>query len=423
MSTAQFALPNASNITQIRLDNSVQVLVYENPTVDSVVVYGSLLAGSIHDPQDRIGTASLTADALLRGTDNRDFDQLNSALEDIGAELSITAGKHRTMISGRALAEDFAVLVDILADALQHPVFDAQELVEEQRKRITELNFAHQDTRYMAGQAFRENLYPVTHPYHYSSYGTPETLPQITADNLRAFHHVHYRPDGLTLVIVGAVDAAQVSATLADALASWHNPHVVTPITLQAVTPPQQLVSVNTAIAGKTQADIVIGTLGPARSAEDYLSAQLANSILGEFGMMGRVGYIIREQLGLAYYAYSRLEGGEGPGAWAITAGVAPENVELTIEKARDEINKLTQKLVSVDDLDDNKSYFTGRLPLRLESNFGLAVTIHAIVQHDLGLDYIVNYPQMIERITREDLLASAQRYLHPEHLVISVAG
>ncbi|MEO0599724.1 MAG: insulinase family protein, partial [Chloroflexota bacterium] len=150
---------------------------------------------------------------------------------------------------------------------------------------------------------------------------------------------------------------------------------------------------------------------------------QIANSILGEFGMMGRVGNVIREQLGLAYYAYSRLDGGVGRGAWTITAGVSPENVPVTIEKARAEIARLTDTLVSAIDLEDNQSYFTGRLPLRLESNYGLASTIHAMVEYELGLDYLVQYRDHIFSITREDVRNAAARYLHADKLVVSVAG
>src|SRR5690606_13195694 len=209
-------------------------------------------------------------------------------------------------------------------------------------KRLTELNFAHQDTRYMAARALRKTLYPDTHSFHYSTYGSFHTLPEITTDDLRQFHQTQFGPEGMIIVIVGAVSAEIVTAMVNDALGDWQNPNQVEIPELPLLVPPAELITVDTAIAGKTQADIIIGTLGPSRYAEDYLAAQLANSILGEFGMMGRVGNVIREQLGLAYYAYSRMDGGEGQGAWTITAGVAPDNVELAVEKAREEIRKLT---------------------------------------------------------------------------------
>ncbi len=423
MTRPRYALPNTDSIHQTILDNGITVLVYENHAVESVVIYGSLLAGSVYDPIAKNGMASLTANALLRGTTSRDFEALHSELEDIGAELDTSTGKHRVTFSGRALAEDFSVLMDVFADALRNPTFDASELEEERTKRLTELNFAHQDTRYMAARAMRQALYPADHAYHHSTYGSLESLPTISAQDLRQFHQQQYGAMGMIIVIVGAVDANDATAIVTDALGDWHNPQQKPLPDLALVHPPRELITINTDIIGKTQADIIIGTVGPSRYADDYLAAQLANSILGEFGMMGRVGHVIREQLGLAYYAYSRLDGGEGQGAWTITAGVAPENVDLAVEKAREEIRKLSAELVTLDDLEDNQSYFTGRLPLRLESNFGLASTIHAMMQYDLGLDYLVGYHDKIFGITCDDIRHATQHYLHADQLVISVAG
>ncbi len=423
MTMPRYALPNADTIHQTKLDNGITVLVYENPVVESVVIYGSLLTGSVFEPLNRSGIASMTANALLRGTTSRDFESLHSELEDIGAELDTSTSKYRTTFSGRALAEDFSTLLDVFVDSIRNPLFDADEVAEERSKRITELNFAHQDTRYMAARAFRRTLYPDTHPFHYSTYGSLETLPNIHADDLRAFHEAQYGPQGMIIVVVGAVSAENATTIIEDKLGNWQNPRQADYPTLATLHPPQAITTAKTPIAGKTQADVMIGSLGPSRYAEDYIPVQIANSILGEFGMMGRVGNVIREQLGLAYYAYSRLDGGEGQGAWAITAGVAPENLDLTIERACEEIRLLTTELVSQEDLEDNQSYFTGRLPLRLESNFGLATTIHSIVQYDLGLDYLTRYHDTIFSLTPEDILVATQNYLHPDKLIISIAG
>lgn len=424
MKTMQYALPSTQNITDVTLENGIRVMVYENPASQSVVLYGSLLAGSVYERNARVGTASMTAELLLSGTQSRDFETFNNTLESIGAELDTNTGKHRMTLSGRSLAEDFDTLLDLFADALLHPAFEAGEVDEERTKRLTELQYAQQNTRYMAGRRFREALYPITHPYHHSTYGTLDSLPQITPDDLRTFHAHAYTPDNMLLVVVGKVDSAQVVDRLASSLGAWQ----VSLANQQGFTLPDvptlsDIIHIETDIVGKTQADIVMGVAGPSRLAEDYLPAQIANSILGEFGMMGRVGNVIREQLGLAYYAYSRMDGGMGPGAWTITAGVAPENVDLTIEKARAEIAKLTDKLVSDDDLAANQSYFTGRLPLRLESNYGLASTIHAMAEYRLGLDYLTQYRDHIFSIQRDDVRAAAAHYLNADKLVISVAG
>lgn len=422
MTVKNYALPSAETIIQTQLDNGIAVYVYENPSVESVVIYGSVAAGSIYEDLTRNGVASMTAAALMRGTQRRDFETLNGILEDIGAEFDYSTGKYRVTFSGRSLAEDFETLFDVFADSLCHPRFDGDELDEERSKRITELNYAYQDTRYMAAQGFRKELYPDTHAFHYSTYGSVDSLPSITQEDLRAFHETYYQPNEMIIVIVGAIQSQDAIATVEKYLGDWGNNQAIKVPQLADILIPAETTFVETALVGKSQADIVMGLVGPSRFAEDYIAAQLANSILGEFGMMGRVGDVIREQLGLAYYAYSRMDGGAGPGAWTIAAGVAPENVELAIEKARDEIALIITELVSVEDLDDNQAYFTGRLPLRLESNYGLASTIHAMTEYDLGMDYLLQYHDVVFRITREDVLSAARHYLHPDRLVISVA-
>ena len=58
---------------------------------------------------------------------------------------------------------------------------------------------------------------------------------------------------------------------------------------------------------GSPKPILIIGTNGPRRTNEDYLACSLGNSILGQFGLGGRIGDSVREKAGLAYYAYSNL--------------------------------------------------------------------------------------------------------------------
>ena len=96
------SIPGPNNITRVELPNGIIVLVYENFAAQSVVIAGSLEAGSIYEDHDKSGTASMTASALMRGTKNRDFDSIHSSLEDIGADLDVGAGTHTTGFSGKA---------------------------------------------------------------------------------------------------------------------------------------------------------------------------------------------------------------------------------------------------------------------------------------------------------------------------------
>jgi zinc protease len=419
----RFSVPNSNNIHRQVLPNGIKVLAFCNPHVQSVYLLGTLKAGSIYESGYPIGVASLTASMLMRGTLTRDFDTLHSALEDVGADLGIGAGVHHVSFSGKALASDLGLLLELLADALRHPSFPEEHLNLMRTQRLTELQYAQQDTRYRAGRAFREMLYPQTHPYHQSNYGSVESLPQISTDMLREFHQKHYGVRDMVIVVVGNIEPSTVAEQINQVLGDWQSPQQPSAPAIAMISPPTQRQIHYTSIEGKTQSDIVLGTLAPSRLSSDYMTASLANSILGEFGMMGRIGGVIREELGLAYYASSSVEGAELQGAWSISAGVAHQNVQLTIEKALEQVQRISQEPVSLQDLQDNQSYYVGRLPIRLESNSGIANSLEMMERLGLGLDYLANYHEMIYSITIEDILRVTQTYLNPSQFVISIAG
>ncbi len=423
MTSRLASMPNSSNIKRVQLANGITILVYENPAVQSVNLMASIHAGSIYESPGQSGLASLTAGALMTGTRDRNFDEVHGALEDVGADLNFRSHMHKLGISGKALAEDLPLLLELAKDALRHPVFPTEHVDRLRGERLTWLQYSNFDTRFRAAKAMRAALYPKTHPYHYSSYGNEDSIAKINADDMVRFHNAHFGPRGMILVIVGAVNAGEAISLANNAFGDWRNDEQPAPLKADAPELPAGERRQFAFVPGKTQSDISMGVVGPARKAADYVPAQLVNSVLGEFGMMGRIGKSVREQKGLAYYAFSRLGGGHGPDPWTISAGVNPENVDSAIASIFEELERLTTEAVSEEDLADNKSYFTGRMPLRLESNEGIASHIHSMESFDLGLDYLLQYEEMIQRISEEDLLRAARNYLCLDKMVIAVAG
>jgi len=163
--------------------------------------------------------------------------------------------------------------------------------------------------------------------------------------------------------------------------------------------------------------------VGPNRRSPDLIPVSLGNSVLGQFGMMGRIGNVIREQSGLAYYAYSSLSAGSGPGTWEVSAGVNPTNVEKAISLILREIERFIENGVSAEELRDSQDNFVGRLPLSLESNGGVANALLNIERYDLGLDYYLRYESLIRAVTPEQVLESARKYLDLHKLAIATAG
>jgi len=387
------------------LDNGITVLVKENPASASVTIEGSLLAGSLYDTEATTGQASLTASMLRRGTQSHTFQEINEALDDVGASLSIAAERDEMGFGGRALAEDFDLLINLLAELLMTPTFPEAELEKIRGQLLTQLGILAMDTGYRADRAFMSSLYPPGHPYARSVVGTRETVSAFSTEDLKRFHQDTYHPGGLVLSIVGAIDASKVVEKVSATLGKWR---VEGPVRRWFVSPaetPDEIITQRVDIPGKSQADLILGVIGMSRRSPDYYPAMMANVILGRLGMMGRLGDKVRDDQGLAYYVTSSLHASRGTRPWDIVAGVNPQKVEQAVAAILQEIQRLRDEPVSEEELNDCKTYLSGALPLQLETNEGISVFLLNVEKYDLGMDYLQRFPE--ERVPDAGSLCS----------------
>jgi zinc protease len=416
------SLPGPETITRRELDNGIVVLVRENHTSPSVVVDADLRVGALWEPREKAGLAGFTAAALMRGTEQRSFGEIYEAIESVGASLGISGGTHTTGAYGKSLAEDLGLLLELAADALRRPTFPAEQVERLRGELLTRLAIRANSTRARAEEAFYELAYP-GHPYAIDEDGTPETIRAITRDDLAEFHRREFGPQGMIVTIVGAVRAEAAIEAAAQRLGDWRNPSQRPQPALPPVTRPQGAQTRQVPMPGKSQSDIILGSPGPDRQHPLYLAARLGNNILGTFGMGGRIGHVVRERNGMAYYAAAALDGGLGPGPWRAYAGVDPQNAERAVALMRAEVRKFITRRVSADELADNKTFFLGRLPLGLETNEGVAGTVGSLELYGLGLDYLQRYPGLVQAITRDEIMHVAREFLSADDYALAIAG
>jgi len=417
------AMPSPETIVRSELENGLTLLVYENPSSPAVVLSGYLWAGSLGETREQAGLAGFTAGMLMRGTENRTFAQINRELESVGAQLGFSSGVHTVGFGGKGLAEDLDLLLDILADCLRRPTFPAAEVEKLRGQILTDLERRAHSTRRMASLTFRELLYP-DHPYGRSVQGYPETVAALDRESLTGYYAQHYTPQGMVLAVVGAVSAEAVREKVEAALGDWSGAPGASPT--RSIPPAVRLDEPRrrfTPVEGMAQTDIMLGWPGLARNDDDFMAAHLANTILGVFGMMGRLGDSVRDRQGLAYYVYSSLQAGLGAGPWAAIAGVAPTNVERAIEGILAQVRRLREEPVPVAELEDSQSFLTGSLPLQLETNEGLASVMLDMERYGLGFDYLQRYPALVRAVTVAQVQEVARRYLDPECYALAVAG
>ncbi|MGZ9234700.1 MAG: M16 family metallopeptidase [Anaerolineales bacterium] len=422
MTNKRNSLPGPEDIYREVLPNGITVLARSNFNSPSVAVTGYFEAGALFDPDEKLGLAEYTTASLMRGTKQRTFDEIYQALESVGASLGFNTGVHKSGFNGRSLVEDLPLLLDLLAEVLTRPIFPKTETEKLRAQLLTGLAIRAEDTADMASMVFDQTLFK-GHPYSRPEDGYPETIQNIKRSDLVRFHREHYGPRGMVIALVGAVKPEDAARQVKRALGSWQVKGQKETPELPPLKNMKKTVSKHHRIAGKSQSDLVIGTNGPRRRDPEFMPAVIGNNILGQFGMMGRIGDVVREKSGLAYYAYSSLNAGLGPGSWEVSAGVSPQNIRKASGLIVDELKRFVQEGVTADELADTKANFVGRLPISLESNGGVANALLNIERHNLGLDYYHRYEGLVNEVTAEDVLTAARKFIDPDKLVIAVAG
>ena len=408
----RYRLPSGSvSLTQVR------------PEEPAVSVRVRTMAGALGDPSGKEGTAVLAARSMLRGTAERSFPAINEFTDNLGASISVDAGRTATDIAIRCLREDLEPMLRLAAEILRFPTFPPDEVEQVRRELLTGIREADQDTRATADRLVRQAVFPPPHPLGRRVSGDQESVPTITRDDLVEWHRRRFGPNLVIVALVGGVESSRaVAELLADVFGGWNMTGEATDAPPPA---PARVVRSwsHAAIPGKSQSDIAIGWPTISRLDPAFYALDSANLILGRLGLMGRLGATVRDAKGLAYYVFSAIEPGREGSLWAARAGVDPANVEEAVTAILDELDQITTRPVSAEELADAKNYLTGSLPLALETNDGVAATLLNIEYYDLGLDFLDRYPDLINGLTAEDLVAVARANLRPDAVAVAVAG
>ena len=403
------------------LGNGLRVAIVPIPGLRSAAALLATLAGQWFEPRGRPGVARLAAQALLRGTTDRDAAAWADALDALGASARLDVGSHAAVFSGQCLAEDVGPYLDLVAGALLRPAFAAPEVELVRAQTIAALEEASKDTRAVAERGWRELAYPVGHPFHTRPSGDLAVVRTATGDELRDFHGAAVHPAGSVLVIAGGIDADAAFDAAERAFGEWRGPERV-----EIAQPPVAMTAITKRVAelpDKTQSDIVLGWLGLPRTDRRFTAAQVANMVFAADTFASRAGHVVRDELGLAYYVFSTISGTRGQGPWVVRMGVNPENVERAIAETLKELRKIHDADIAADDLDLARDKLVGELEVALESPSGVAAMVLEAELFGLGDDHFDRYPRELRAVTKDEVVAIARELLSLDRYALSIAG
>ncbi len=406
------------------LGNGITLIVLSNPANPSISLGGSLRAGSWADAPGKQGTASFAAAMLKRGTRSLSSLAYATAVEEMGASVSFSAGIEHTGIGGRCLSRDFEKWLALFADALKNPAFAPEELEKLRRQELSSLAQERESPENLAERALMNRLYPAGHPYHPGTIEeNEESYRAIGASDLAVFHSTRMGPQGMILTVVGDIEPTRCRELVEKALGDWR---------AQSDTSKAAIAQMNGSGPGfeyirvpdKTETTVAYGWPSALkRSSPDYYAALVMNDILGGSVLSSRLGKKIRAQLGLVYDVSTGFRASLGAGPWTASLGTNPKSAVRAIQELEKEITRMKTAGPTPEEVRQARQYITGVLSLRLATNAGIASFLHSAEFHGLGVDYLNQFRTLYGKVTQDEVRRAAKAHLHPQAATLVVAG
>ncbi len=405
---------------RIVLENGMVLLLSERHEIPMVTVNMVITAGSVVEPADKPGLASLTASLLMQGTTRRTASQISSEIDYMGGSLGVSAGEDFASASLRVLSKDLRKGFDLLADVLMNPVFDQQEIDRKVKETLAAIRRQKDEPEVIAREAFAKTVFG-NHPYGTVSDDIAAFLPKVTREDIQSFYTRRYGPNHSIIAVVGDVTEAEIVKALREKFKGWKPAEKVDP--KHPASPAIKKVKVVKLDKNITQANIAVGHLGISRENPDFYAVVMMNYILGGGGFSSRLMDNIRDNRGLAYDVHSVFAAQKEPGLFRVWTQTKSESANDAINEIMKELKRIRTEPVSDKELADAKAYLTGSFPLRMDTSAKIAGMLTNIEIYNLGMDYPERYISLMNALTKQDILRVAKKYLQPDKTVIVVLG
>jgi len=403
-----------------QLANGMKIYGIEHTELPLVQFNITIKGGHLLEPMDKAGTASLMAQLMNEGTQNKTPQELEEAIELLGAGIRIGAGSTSVNISASCLTRNFEATLALLEEMLLEPRWDEEEFELAKIRTQNGLRRQKASPTSLASEQFQKLVYGEDHIFSVGSSGTEESVAGITIDDLKAFYEQNISPSVASFHIAGKIDKDQVVSALSSINEKWSAREVSFPSYQMPPAPEKSQVWVLD-VPGAKQSVIQIGCPGPLRTDPDYFAATVMNDKLGG-SFNGWVNLVLREEKGYTYGARTSFSGNEVAGTFTASSQVRSSATLESVEIFRDLMAKYREGL-SQEDIDFTRNSLLKSYARRNETLGALNGMLQEISTYNLPADFARTEQQIIRNMTVEQHKELAQKYIDPTRMYYVIAG
>lgn len=404
------------NIEKFTLPNGLRFLLMEERSLPTVSMIAVCQGGLRAEQEATCGISNLTSLMMLKGTSSKSEEDISKMIEMMGADLAYFSGNNTFGIRLDLLKRDIDKSLELFNDIIVNPSFPDDILQREKNSVMAAIKAIDDDIFNKGMKIFQETLFKI-HPYRFQTIGRIDSVKNLTKDDLSEFHKSYFIPNNMVLAIYGDIHA--------QGLKDWIEKNFSilkkrpTPKFTSVIEPDQTQIRQNLKTIQKEQSLVIMGFKGATIRGKDRYTLQLISAVLS--GISGRLSARLREDLGTAYAVGSLSVPGVDPGYFALYAATTSVNIERTKIEFLRQIELLNKKGLTKDEIDSAKKELIGNQRIALQSNSSLAYQSALDEIYGLGYDNYLQYPKIMNSITRKDVIDASRKYLKPNAFTLII--
>jgi zinc protease len=407
------------NIDKVTLDNGLTLLLKRNPSIPIVHFQVFGLGGQRFEPRDLQGVSSFTMELLTKGTRTRSKRQIAETIERLGGSLNSGAGRNTYQVSMSVLKDDFDTGLKLLADVLQNPNFPKKEIDRQRQDTLLAIRRLDEQWASEVSRLFRQHYYE-QHPYQNDLIGTEQAVKKMSRADIKEFYGRTVMPNNAVLAVFGDIDPSEVVAKVESFFGKWRPGELVQPV-IQEITAPLTADSQIKKKTEKVSAAIFVGTNGMTVKDPDRPIMDVIDAVLSGIGYPS--GWLHDALRGgdrsLVYVIHAFPNSGIDGGHFGVLTQTTMANYQSVVDIILEKLARIQRQPLTAEELKGAKDMVVTMHEMSLETDGAQARSAAVNEVLGLGYDRDASYPELIGKVTAEDVLRVA-RELFRHHLLVS---